>query len=99
VTPLITWDVRYPGWQNGPREARAQWLKTAGLPVSQIYRAEFSGGSKPSARIFCYKLNGQNRKYWAPGHIRGAHDHDACHPAFEEPRDVPIDTLPPRELW
>jgi hypothetical protein len=32
------------------------------------------------------------------GHSQDAHDHDACKPATEPPRIVPLSGLPPREL-
>jgi hypothetical protein len=47
----------------------------------------------PSVRIFCYALNDDGKRHWAPGH-----DRDACGVAREEPRDVLLDELPPPEL-
>jgi hypothetical protein len=96
--PLAVWDVREDGRQQHWK-ARSDWLRDAGLPRDVMYRVEFWLLDCPFARIFCYELNAEGRKYWAPDHVREPHDHDACHSAFEKPRDVLLGALPPRELW
>lgn len=98
-TPVTVWDVRESRWQQGPAEGRSAWLRAHGLPAGMLYRAEFYPGSPPSVRVFCYAPDDQGRRHWNENHIPGPHDHSACDAAREEPRDVPLDGLPPRELW
>ena len=95
--PVAVWDVSDPVWRHGWRP-KSQWLRDQGLPVNQIYRAEFFLGDPPRVRIFCYALNEDGRKHWAPSHVQAPHDHDACGAAREEPRIVPLTGLPPRYL-
>jgi hypothetical protein len=95
--PVAVWDAREDRWRDH-WEARRNWLRAAGLP-SMMYRVEFRDGDPPSGRIFCYALDADDRRHWAPGHVAGPHDHDACDVAREEPRDVLLHDLPPRELW
>lgn len=96
--PLAVWDTREDRWWDH-REARSNWLKAAGLSGVMMYRIEFRDGDPPSGRIFCYALDADGKRHWAPGHVAGPHDHDSCDVAREEPRDVPLHALPPRELW
>jgi hypothetical protein len=98
--PLAAWDTREDRWRDH-REARSNWLKAAGLSGVMMYRIEFrQAAGKPSGRIFCYALDADGKRHWAPGHTPGQpHDHDACDVVREEPRDVPLHALPPRELW
>jgi hypothetical protein len=98
LVPLAVWDVREDRWWLD-RKFKSDWLHEAGLPRDVMYRIEFWLLDAPFARIFCFALDDDGRKHWAPGHIRGPHNHDSCHPAFKKPRDVPLDALPPRELW
>ena len=76
------------------RAAKSRWLGNQGLPVDQMYRAEFLVIDAPCARIFCYALNEDGRKY-CTAHPQEPHDHT---PAVEPPRIVPLSALPPREL-
>jgi hypothetical protein len=96
IEPVAVWDARDRAWRRRG-EARSQWLRGEGLPVDQMFRAEFLLIDAPCARIFCYALNEDGRRY-IEGHSRDPHDHDACEAATEPPRIVPLSTLPPREL-
>lgn len=98
VEPLAVWDVHDFGWWRNWK-LKSAWLKEHGLPGNSMYRAEFYLIDGPCARIFCYALNSDGRKHFAPGHKPGEpHDHDACRIAEEEPRMVPLSSLPPAEL-
>lgn len=98
VEPVAVWDVRdFDWWRNW--KLKSAWLQEQGLPADSMYRAEFYLIDGPCARIFCHALNGDGRKYPAPGHEPGEpHDHAACRPAEEEPRMVLLSDLPPAEL-
>jgi hypothetical protein len=96
--PVAVWDVRDPAWQDG-WQPRLAWIRDHGLPAAQIYRIEFyQSGDGPRARIFCYALDSDDRKYWAAGHTRDPHDHSGCGPAREEPRLIVLPDLPPAGL-
>lgn len=96
--PMRTWDVREKGWQDSRGPARTAWLRAHGINDAYIYRAEFYPGSEPYVRIFCYHSNEQGQRHWNDAHVPGPHDHSNCGPAVQEPRDVPLDELPPEEL-
>lgn len=96
VEPVAVWDVGEPEWRRHLK-AKSAWLREQGLPVDVMYRAEFYLAGGPCARIFCFALNGDGRKYLL-GHVQGEHDHEACQVAREEPRMVPLTELPPPEL-
>ena len=98
AAPLAVWDVREDPWWD-KYYARRDWLKAAGLPARKMYRVEFFLFDAPFARIFCYALNKEGCRHWAPGHAQAPHDHDACSPVYEAPCDVLLEDLPPRELW
>ena len=93
IKPVAVWDVGDPGWPHG-REAKTQWLREQGLPVDQMFRAEFLLIDAPCARIFCYALNEDGHRYRS----QDLHGHDARRAATEPPRIVPLSGLPPREL-
>jgi hypothetical protein len=97
IKPIAVWDTRDADWPND-REVKSRWLRDRGLPVDEMYRAEFFGGDVPSARIFCYALDQDGRRYLNGHDPRRAHDHDKCAVATEPPRIVPLSGLPPREL-
>lgn len=95
--PVAVWDASDPRWPDR-REAKVQWLRKQGLPVDQMFRAEFLLIDAPCARIFCYHLNEDGRRHLDHHHSQGPHDHSACKAAAEPPRIVPLSALPPREL-
>jgi hypothetical protein len=97
--PVTVWDVSDPTWtwRHGWR-LESQWLRRQGLPVNQIYRAEFFLGDPPCVKIFCYALNEDGRMYLECHDPSRVHDHDKCGAATEPPRMVPLNSLPPRGL-
>ena len=98
LEPLAVWDCNQPEWWHN-RELKTAWLAEHGLPGHSMYRAEFYLIDGPCARIFCYALNDEGRKHFAPGHKPGEpHDHDSCRIAEEEPRMVLLPDLPPAGL-
>jgi len=99
LAPLAVWDCGQPEWLRD-REAKTAWLTERGFPVNAMYRAEFYATSDgPCARIFCYALNDNGKKHFNEHHVPGKpHDHDLCDAARDEPRDIPLDELPPMEL-
>jgi hypothetical protein len=94
--PVAVWDTRNPNWRYR-REEKSRWLREQGLPADEMFRAEFPLDGAPYARIFCYALNEDGRRYM-DGHSQDPHDHAACTAAAEPPRIVPLNGLPPREL-
>jgi hypothetical protein len=97
--PVAVWDTREDRWWDH-WEARQNWLKAAGLTGLMMYRIEFRQvDGRPSGRIYCYALDAGGKRHWAPGHVAGPHDHDACDVAREEPYDILLHDLPPEELW
>jgi hypothetical protein len=86
--PLAVWDARERGWPHG-HEAKSRWLREQGLPADQMYRIEFLLTDTPSARIFCFALNKDGRKYLDP---------DKRSAAIEPPRIIALTGLPPRKL-
>ncbi len=93
TAPVAVWDVHDRDWRYA-RETKSRWLREQGLPVDQMYRIEFLLTDPPSARIFCFALNEDGRRY-IDGHSQDPHDHKA---ATEPPRIVPLNSLPPRGL-
>lgn len=96
--PAAVWDSRDDAWFRGPFLERAAWLREHGLPALKMYRAEFYIADAPFARIFCYALDHDGGRHWAPGHTQEPHDHSGCDVARERPRDVLLGELPPEEL-
>lgn len=97
---VAVWDASDPGWLKR-HAVRSRWLREHGLPADQMYRAEFfqDSGGVLSVRIFCYALNSEGRKYLGPEHNpQREHDHEACAPAKEPPRTIPLSELPPASL-
>lgn len=104
IAPLAVWDVREASWWP-LQEERCGWLRAAGLTPLKLYRIEFWLTDAPFARVWAYALSEQGKPAWNEQHMRyiadpgKPHDHSGCDAAREPPRDVPLDALPPEELW
>jgi hypothetical protein len=92
-TPLATWDVHDTRWWDRFKE-RSTWLKEHGLPANEMYRCEFFLIDAPFARIFMYERNAQGRVLLMPDP-----GWSCWQPVCANPHDVPLDSLPPWELW
>lgn len=97
TAPTAIWDARASTWPQlaGPRRS---WLEDHGVPTTDTYRIEFYDAAAPIARLFTFHLNGAGRRHLTGAHTTGAHDHDQCAAAVNDPYDMPITELPPARL-